>query len=81
VTAAARTVAHRRNSRQDALREASRLCGELACDVAPHPLLGGRFEAEWADGLMIGTAEELRASRRAQMLSWLTWFRAVGRER
>ncbi len=70
--------------------EAARLSTELACEVTPHPLLPGRFEATWADGVMIGTAEDLLGSpraaavrkareRRAQMLTWLLFFRAVGR--
>ncbi|MGH3250793.1 MAG: hypothetical protein ACRDOI_31945 [Trebonia sp.] len=50
----------------------------LACEVTPYPLLAGRYEAEYEGGVMIGTAEDLLASRRAQMLGWLL-FRATGR--
>lgn len=60
--------------------EAAQLARELRCDVVAHPLLDGRFEAAYSGGVMIGTAEQLRASRRAQMLSWLRWFTAAGRD-
>jgi hypothetical protein len=60
--------------------EAAQLAKGLCCDVVPHPLLDGRFEATYRGGVMIGTAEDLRASRRAQMLGWLWWFTAVGRD-
>lgn len=59
--------------------EADRLAAELCCDVALHPLLEDRYEAVYDGGAMIGTAEELRASRRAQMLTWIRYGRAVRR--
>ena len=88
--AGAETVAARWNGRQGALLEAEGLAGVLACEVTPHPLLPGRFEATYEGGVMIGTAEELRASdraagvraaarRRLEMLAWLWWFQAAGR--
>jgi hypothetical protein len=60
--------------------EAAQLARGLRCDVVPHPLLDGRYEATYSGGVMIGTAEQLRASRRAQMLGWLWFFTAVGRD-
>ncbi len=41
---------------------AARLAEELACEVThPDPELPGRYEAKWGQGVLIGTAEELRA--------------------